>query len=47
MKMRMSNENENDHEKNIFYIVSNSTNFDIFAVLSPPKTFVCCFITTF
>ena len=28
------------------YFVNNSTNFDIFAVHTPPKTFVCCFITT-
>ena len=38
-KKKYENENDNDNEKKkLFYIVNNSTNFDFFAVLIPPKT---------
>ena len=41
------NDNDNNNKKKIIYIVNNSTNFDIFAVLTPPKPLCVVFLQHF
>ena len=35
--VKKEDNNVNDNEKKVIYIINNFTNFDFFAVLTPPK----------